>query len=92
MQSSTVTRRLIVAATLAFGLAGFAGCASDSLHEQVKADPTPNLDTLHQRPEDIDNAMVVTFDENGRMFWQDLGRFWLTDRPSRLTREPIPVP
>lgn len=91
MQTSTASRRLIVAAVLASGLAGVAGCAS-SQYDQVKADPTPNLDTLYQRPEDVDNAMVVTFNENERMFWQDLGRFWLTDRPSRLTREPIPVP
>jgi len=91
MQTSPASRRLIAAAVLVCGLAGFAGCSS-SRHEEIMADPTPNLDTLHQRPEDIDNAMTVTFDENGRMFWQDLGRFWLTDRPSRLTREPIPVP
>ena len=92
MQTRTTSRRLIVAAVLSCGLAGFAGCASDSRYEQVKADPTPNLDTLYQRPEDVDNAMTVTFDENGRMFWEDMGRFWLTDRPSRLAREPIPVP
>ncbi len=92
MRTSTVSRRLLVAATLACGLAGAAGCSTPSRYEQVKADATPNLDTLNQRPEDIDNSMVVTFDENGRMFWSDLGRFWLTDRPSRLTREPIPVP
>lgn len=92
MQSSIATRRLIVAAVLSCGLAGIAGCASPSQYEQVKADPTPNLDTLYQRPEDVDNSLVVTFDENLRMLNQDMGRFWLTDRPSRLTREPIPVP
>ncbi len=92
MQLSTASRRLIVAATLAGGLAALAGCSTPSRYDEVKADATPNLDTLHQRPEDVDNAMVVTLDENGRMFWQDLGRFFLFDRPSRLTREPIPVP
>lgn len=65
------------------------GCET-SRYEQVKADPTPNLDTLYQRPEDIDNSVTTTFDENGRMFWQDLGRAFYWDRPSRLTREPIP--
>ncbi len=91
MQTSPASRRLIVAAVLACGLAGFAGCSS-SRYDEIKADPTPNLDTLYQRPEDIDNSMTVTFDENLRMLNQDMGRFWLTDRPSRLTREPIPVP
>lgn len=74
-------------------LAGLSGCSSTpSRYEQVKADPTPNIDTLHERPEDVDNAMIVTVDENGRMFWQDLGRVFLFDRPSRLAREPIPRP
>ena len=50
------------------------------------------LDTLYEREEDIDNALTVTFDENLRMAVEDLGRFWYTDRPSRLTREPIPRP
>ncbi len=83
-------RRPLVVVALASGLAGACGCSSQ--YDEVKSDPTPNLDTLYQRPEDVDNAMTVTFDENARMFWQDMGRLWLTDRPSRLTREPIPVP
>lgn len=90
MNPTAATRRIFVVATLGCGLLGAAGCSSQ--YDEVKSDPTPNLDTLYQRPEDVDNAMVVTFDENDRMFWQDMGRFWLTDRPSRLTREPIPVP
>lgn len=68
-------------------LSTLSGC-SESRLEEVRADATPNLDTLSQRPEDIDNAMTVTFDENGRMFWEDLGRVMLLDRPSRLKREP----
>jgi hypothetical protein len=90
----TMRRRAPLALLLAVGAAAaITGCSSgDARLDEVRADATPNLDTLHQRPEDIDNAMTVTFDENGRMFWQDMGRFWLTDRPSRLTRETIPRP
>lgn len=86
------TRSATLLSTLALLtlVGGLAGCES-SRYQQVKDDATPNLDTLHQRPEDIDNRIVVNFDENGRMFWQDLGRVWYTDRPSRLTREPIPI-
>ncbi|HMN40527.1 MAG TPA: hypothetical protein PKE29_06740 [Phycisphaerales bacterium] len=71
-------------------LASLSGCmfTGNEQLDEVRSDPSPNLDTLHQRPVDVDNAMVVTFDENGRMFWEDLGRVWLTDRPSRLSREP----
>lgn len=83
-------RRLTVAAVGVCVFAGLTGCSSSSRYDQVKDDPTPNLDTLHQRPEDVDNAMVVTVDENTRMFWQDLGRVFLLDRTSRLAREPVP--
>ncbi len=69
------------------------GCSTgDQRLDDVRADPTPDLDTLYQRPVDVDNALTVMADENGRMFWQDLGRALLLDRPSRLTREPIPRP
>lgn len=84
------SRHAALLMTLA-GIALLSGC-TESRYQQVKDDATPNLDTLYQRPEDVDNAMVVTFDENGRMFWQDLGRAFYVDRPSRLTREPIPQP
>ncbi len=87
-----MSRRLTTlrCALLAAAAASLGGCMSggDAQLDEVRNDPSPNLDTLYQRPVDIDNAMVVTFDENGRMFWEDMGRFWLTDRPSRLSREP----
>lgn len=82
---------VILAACAATSLLGGCGTGDQRL-DDVRADPTPNLDTLYQRPADIDNALTVMADENGRMFWQDLGRAWHVDRPSRLTREPIPRP
>lgn len=58
--------------------------------ERIRSNLTPELDTLYQRPDDMSNAMTIMADENGRMFWQDLGRVFYVDRPSRLTREPVP--
>jgi hypothetical protein len=76
------------------GLAGalFAGCTSSAPHNhhRVQSNLTPEVDTLYQRRVDMDNRVALTFDENLRMINQDLGRFWLTDRPSRLAREPVP--
>jgi hypothetical protein len=69
-----------------------AGGCSSSKARDIRLNPTPELDTLHQREVDVDNALTVTFDENIRMFKQDLGRAFYTDRPSRLTRETIPTP
>lgn len=88
-------RRAAFAGLAVLALAGcLSGCSGnpDAKYQAIKDDLTPNLDTLYQRPEDVDNALVITFDENGRMFWQDLGRAMYVDRPSRLTREPMPRP
>lgn len=84
---------LIVTLAACAAASMLSGCdTGDKRLDDVRADPTPNLDTLYQRPADIDNSLTVMADENGRMFWQDLGRAWYVDRPSRLTREPIPRP
>ena len=76
-------------ATLALG-----GCSYNSVSEEeaasIRADATPELDTLSQRPVDMDNQVAVTFDENGRMFNEDLMRAFMLDRPSRLTPRPMP--
>jgi ABC-type oligopeptide transport system substrate-binding subunit len=66
------------------------GCASNEDYStlaaaEIRDNATPELDTLYQRRVDMDNAIAVTNDENGRMFNQDMGRFWLLDRPSRLS-------
>lgn len=71
-----------------------AGCANDPFERatMIRLSPTPELKTLYQRPADVANAWAIMDDENWRMFNQDLGRAFYTDRPSRLTREPIPHP
>jgi hypothetical protein len=77
--------------TLAVTMLG--GCSGlMSRDDLTRMQPTPELDTLHQRSDDIANAWTIMDDENWRMFIQDLGRAFYTDRPSRLTREPVPHP
>jgi hypothetical protein len=51
---------------------------------------SPELDTQVARPIDFDNAMYYTWDTNGRMFWGDVQRALLIDRPSRLSPTPSP--
>ncbi len=83
----------VVGVVAAAALAGCTTATSQADHnqaEQIRADLTPELDTLYQRPDDVYNSLTIMADENGRMFWQDLGRAFYTDRPSRLTREPVP--
>jgi hypothetical protein len=77
-----------------FSVALLAGCGTSLVDREtsIRLQPTPEIDTLYQRPDDIANTWTVMDDENWRMFVQDLGRAFYTDRPSRLTREPVPHP
>jgi len=89
------SRHICVAGGLLVSGVILAGCSASQRSdyaqtEKIRTNLTPNLDTLHQRPDDIENALTIMADENGRMFWEDLGRVFYTDRPSRLTREPVP--
>ncbi len=83
------TLTLAALAALA-GLAG--GCADSTRADDIRADLTPELETLYERQADMDNNGALTADENGRMFPEDLGRALYTNRPSRLTPEPVPRP
>ncbi len=87
-------RRPISACLLVFSALGF-GCAAGVSyggreHAAVRANPTPELYTLYQRSIDVDNALTIMQNSNVRMYNQDFGRVFYTDRPSRLTPEPVP--
>lgn len=58
--------------------------------EEVRSDMSPELDTVAENWEEAKNRMARTTDTTTRQAWEDLGRFWLLDRPSRMTRYPIP--
>lgn len=84
--------RLLLATALLAGAAFSSGCSSskDSRVKALRSDPTPEMKTLYQRKDDVNNALAIYFNEMDRMFWQDMGRAFYTDRPSRLTPEPTP--
>lgn len=68
-----------------------AGCSSVSREDaNVRAELTPELETLGQRSIDWDNRALIAVDTNLRSANNDLTRMWLLDRPSRLNREPMP--
>jgi hypothetical protein len=90
-------RRNLTPALLGLALLGSSALLSAcNPHAQraraYRRNPSPEVTTLYERDADVKNALSITFDENLRMAKQDLGRFFYTDRPSRLTREPIPRP
>jgi hypothetical protein len=74
-------------AGLGVGL-GLGGCQSTQLDE-IRADVSPMETTEIDRWDDMKNQMTVTNDTNVRLFWSDMGRLLLLDRPSRLTPAPM---
>ncbi|MBX3365034.1 MAG: hypothetical protein KF866_09740 [Phycisphaeraceae bacterium] len=75
---------------LGVGAAALVGCSGSSVSASaIRANPTPELVTLHQRQADVDNQYAFMRNANHRMILSDLSRFWYTDRPSRLTPEPM---
>jgi uncharacterized lipoprotein YajG len=71
-------------------LALLSGCSKqDSQRFATVLDPTPELGTLNAREDDVINTTTGVFDTNWRAFRSDVGRLFLTDRPSRLTPEPV---
>jgi hypothetical protein len=84
---SVIGLTVVVAAT-----ALTTGCASDKTSDTsyaaISGDLTPELMTLSERPIDVDRHISFNNDLNGRMFWNDLGRVFYTDRASWLTPYP----
>ncbi len=88
---ANLSRGLLIAAALC--TAGMAACSSSPVSKrdaEVRNNPTPELETLSERPIDVANDQAVTVDENLRMANEDWNRFWLMDRPSRLERWRMP--
>lgn len=83
-----------LAGVAGLALVALSGCTSGAPGEgaasELRLDPTPEAYTLHQRPEDVSNEFALMWDENSRMLVQDWHRAFFWDRPSRLTREPVP--
>ncbi len=94
MRRTTSRRPALAALLLASAAAVFGACAHEDYSytaaKEIQDNATPNLDTLSQRRIDIDNTIAVTFDTNGRLLNEDLGRMFFFDRPSRLTPAPMP--
>jgi hypothetical protein len=90
IRPSARTSALLLAAIAGASLVGCGTGGAPHNHHRIQGNLTPEVDTLYQRRVDMDNRIALTNDENLRQFNQDLGRFWLLDRPSRLTREPTP--
>ncbi len=91
MSCSTKSSLRFVVGTIALvgAAATLGGCSyGDPNYNDVRWNISPDMMTTHERPVDVDRKLGYTFDTNYRMFWSDLTRAAMVDRPSRLSREP----
>jgi hypothetical protein len=84
------TRNLVAAAALLAALAATGCTTAGTQHSKVVHNLTPELLSTDQRSVDVQNMTSLTWNTNNRMFWDDLSRAALTDRPSRLSKHPVP--
>ncbi|MBN8598984.1 MAG: hypothetical protein J0L78_15030 [Planctomycetes bacterium] len=75
------------------GIAVLAGCRTtaktgESLSD-IQWNPTPGISDPALRFDDSNSRVAVSVNDNMRKATDDWGRFWLVDRPSRLSPYPV---
>jgi len=88
---SKTTRRASIALLAITGaaLATSIGCSGQRNRlAEFRSDPTPELVTMYQRPDDVRNMTALIKDESKRMLYRDWIYLWQMDRPTRL--RPVP--
>jgi len=68
-------------------VASLSGCGGDN-RSILWTNLTPELQGLHERPEDVTRNLAVVNNANMRMLSDDLGRTFYTHAPSRLNPFP----
>ncbi len=81
------SRSLMIVAIAGTALA--TGCASDRDRlSEFRSNPTPELVTMTERPDDVRNVNALIRNESKRMLVRDWRYLWMMDRPTRLTPHP----
>ncbi|MSR41839.1 MAG: hypothetical protein EXS10_08075 [Phycisphaerales bacterium] len=83
------TLSLAAAALVVTTMTGCQSNPNDVSFNSVKGDLTPELFNVSESPYDVDRNVAMNFNQNLRMFWDDMGYVWMTDRPSSLSNYPI---
>ena len=80
---------LAVALLAGSSLAFLSGCSSNSA-QAFRSNPTTQMESRGESRDEVENNLALTTDTNYRNINNDLGRFFFSDRPSRLTDGPKP--
>lgn len=78
------TTRFAALAALTIGAATLVGCHGSGTAAEFRKNPTPVADSLSRSNDEIMNRISKTNDTNLRALNEDLGRFFLLDKPSTL--------
>lgn len=88
MFTRTKRSRTIALAAIA-GAVVATGCSSERNRlSEFRSNPTPELITMNQRPDDVRNMNALIRNESKRMLMRDWIYMWHMNRPTRLTPEP----
>jgi hypothetical protein len=79
----------VVLATLVVVAGGCQSDPQDVSYSAIAGNVSPELQGSTERPVDVNRNVAATADMNARLFWDDLGRAFYTDHPSRLS--PLPI-
>jgi hypothetical protein len=71
-------------------VAATVGCSSQEKvdFKSIAARPAPEMQSMADRPVDMDRHYAYMRNTNYRAFWDDLRRMFYVDNPSRLTPFP----
>jgi AmiR/NasT family two-component response regulator len=86
---SKLSRFAMVTGLLALGLMSV-GCSSDKITaESVRADASPDLQSVAMNNEQLKNRTARAIDTTARQVWDDIDSIMFWDRPMRMTKYPI---
>lgn len=85
------TTRLARSACLLSAAVMLAACSAQQVRlHQYRSDPTPKMDNMARVKDKVDNDATVMLDTYWRQYHEDLARFFLLDRPTRMDPRRIP--
>lgn len=83
-------KRMLVLFALAFGMIAAVGCSDRITADDVRGDMSPELKSMAHNSEQLENRYARSSDTTLRQIWDDIDMLLLRDKPSRLSRYPVP--
>ena len=89
MSNKSTFRTASICVALGASALAMTACSNTSL-QSFRSNPTTQLDARGETYDDVQNQIANTADTNFHGLNNDMGRLWMSDRPSRLVKGPKP--